>query len=416
MAALINLFRDASWMTSERVQRLGLGAMLTVLAVFGLNSLLYISHGLVMPSGEQLGRDFVNYWAGSRLALHGQAPLAYDLGRFADYEHQFAGPTARWYGYPPVAMLLGLPFALVPFVPAWLLWTGMGALLVAWVLSDEIGWGWGLVAAIASPAFLQSAIAGQNGAFSAALLAGGVLLLDKRPKLAGLLWGMSCFKPQLALLLPIALIAARRWQSFVSAALTVLGLVIASGVFLGWQTWTAFLRDLPIHGALLAGRYGMWPRMPSVYLMARWLGASSTLAYVAQFLSGAMAAILVWMMWRRPVSFKLRGAVVMIGAFLATPYAWDYDMVMLSIAAVWLWADASRTGWRPWEKTALLLLVAGPLVTPILAYSMHLQLGPAILWLAIWLAAVRICASAPIQQSICGTVDFQNDRLPSNAA
>lgn len=417
MAALIGHLRDASWMTPERVRRLGIAAMLAVLAVFSINSLLYIGHGLVMPSGEQLGRDFVNYWAGSRLALHGQASLAYNLGRFTAYEHQFAGPVARWYGYPPVAMLLGLPFALVAFVPAWLLWTCAGAILVAWVLAEEIGWGWALVAAIASPAFLQNAIAGQNGASSAAMIAGGILFLDKRPKLAGVLWGLLCFKPQLALLLPVALIAARRWQSFVSALLTVLALVIASGVLLGWETWTAFLRDLPVHGALLADRYGMWPRMPSVYLAARWLGAPNSMAYAAQFLSATMAAAMVWAAWRPSAPSKLQGAALIIAVFLATPYSWDYDMVMLSIAAVWLWVDASRTGWRPWEKTALLLLVAGPLVTPLLAYYLHLQLGPVILWLALGLTLHRIRDPCfrHAHQPTYGSAGLPNDQLTSNA-
>jgi hypothetical protein len=389
MAAVIGIFRDGAWMTPDRVRRFGIAAMLAMLAVFALNSLLYIGHGLMMPSGEQLGRDFVNYWAGSRMAIEGHAADAYDLDRFTAYQHQFAGPVARWYGYPPTAMLLGLPFALFSFVPAWIVWTLAGALVVAWVLSEEIGWRWALVAAIASPAFLQNAIAGQNGAISAAMMAGGILLLDKRPKLAGLLLALLCFKPQLGLLVPVALIAARRWQTLFSAVLAVLMLLVATGMSLGWETWLAFLRELPVHGALLADRYGMWPRMPTVYLAARWLGAPNTLAQGAQIVSALLAASTVWLVWRRQAPLKVQGAALMIAGFLATPYAWDYDMVMLSIAAVWLWTEASRTGWEPWEKTALLLLVGAPLVTPLLALSAHLQLGPVILWLALALIARR---------------------------
>ncbi|HXS07424.1 MAG TPA: glycosyltransferase family 87 protein [Rhizomicrobium sp.] len=381
MGPAIGFFRDASWMTSERLKRFGIAGMLAVFAVFAANTFLYVGHGLVLPSGEQLGRDFINYWAASRLALEGHASWIYDLQRFADFQSSVSAP--RWYGYPPFAILLGFPLGLLNFVPAWIAWTIAGTLLAARVLAKDIGWGWALVAIIASPAFLQNAIAGQNGAFSAALMAGGILMLDAYPVAAGLVLGCLCYKPQLAVLVPIALVAAGRWRTLFAAATTVLLLVAASGSLLGWDVWSGFLHNMAIHGNRLENQPGMWPRMPSVYLAARWLGSSSLIAYGMQCASALAAGFVVFLLWRKTLPLKLKGSVLIVATFLATPYAWDYDMVMLSIAAVWLWRQAEASVWRPWQKTLLLLLILGPLLTPQIAYHTRLQLGPLMLWLTL---------------------------------
>ena len=62
-----------------------------------------------------------------------------------------------------------------------------------------------LLLALASPAVLINAVGGQNGTWTAALLGGGLSLLERRPYLAGGLFGMMIYKPHLALLLPVAL-------------------------------------------------------------------------------------------------------------------------------------------------------------------------------------------------------------------
>jgi hypothetical protein len=45
-------------------------------------------------------------------------------------------------------------------------------------------------------------------------------VLERRPYLAGSLFGLMIFKPQLGLLLPVALIAGRQWRVFAAAAAT----------------------------------------------------------------------------------------------------------------------------------------------------------------------------------------------------
>ena len=67
---------------------------------------------------------------------------------------------------------------------------------------------------LAFPAVFLNAAHGQNGFLSAALLGGGLLIMDRRPLLAGVCFGAMAFKPHLALAIPFALIFARRWMTF----------------------------------------------------------------------------------------------------------------------------------------------------------------------------------------------------------
>lgn len=302
MEDAVSFVRDAEWLTARRVRLAAVFFLFAVAAIFGTSIFPYLRQGIVLPSGESLGRDFMNYWAAARLALHGHAASAYDLHYFSEYQRAIMAPdvSTRWYGYPPVTILVTLPLSMLSFVPAWALWLVVGAGLVAWVMAEEIGWTWAMVAAIASPAFLQNAIAGQNGAFTAALIGGGILLLQPRPRLAGILLGLLCCKPHLAILVPVALAAARQWQAFLAAAMTVLILCAASAMLFGWHAWAAFFAGMSIHRDLLENRFGMWPRMPSVYLMMRWLRVPNDVAYIGQGISAIAAAAALFFFGANP--------------------------------------------------------------------------------------------------------------------
>ena len=73
-------------------------------------------------------------------------------------------------------------------------------------------------AVLASPAVFINAMFGQNGALTAALLIGG-LLMPRRSGLilAGILFGLLTIKPHLGILVPFCLIASRNWRACLSA-------------------------------------------------------------------------------------------------------------------------------------------------------------------------------------------------------
>ena len=79
--------------------------------------------------------------------------------------------------------------------------------------------------ALAFPSTLLTIVYGQNGFLSVIFLGGGLVLLDRSPIAAGIFLGFMTYKPQLALLIPIALAAGRRWQTLSAMLVTSGGLI-----------------------------------------------------------------------------------------------------------------------------------------------------------------------------------------------
>ena len=110
--------------------------------------------------------------------------------------------------------------------------------------------------------------------------------------------------------------------------------------------------------------------------MMRLLGASPPAAYLVQGVSAISAAIAVATLWRGSGPLGIKSAGLVVATFLATPYAWDYDMMILIFAAAWLADDGLRNGFRPWEKTTVLVLLVLPLISLISAKLLDLQIAP----------------------------------------
>ena len=397
MTSLFSLLRTGDWLTPQRLRLIVVLFALVSLAGLGVDIWSHTRFGVVNGEGEQLGRDFVNYWSGPRLALHGQAVKAYDINGFWAYERSLTAPNAefKWYGYPPVAMVLAAPFAVLPFAPAFAAWTLSGWAILTRMLSSRLSPVWSGLAVIALPAFQFNVMTGQNGAFTAALLAGGVMLLDSNPVLTGVLFGALCYKPHMGVLIPIALLATGRWRTIFSAAATVAFLVAISLVWTGWPTWAGFLHNTPFHRQILETQGPGFVHMPSTYLMLRRFGLASPVAYGVQAATSVAAAGLVWSVWRRQVSMEMKGAVLLTATFVATPYVWDYDLVALLFAAAWLWAEAQATAWRPWEKAAMALAICLPSLAALATTDPRLQLGPIVLWWFLILLVRRASDGGP---------------------
>ena len=169
---------------------------------------------LTNGAGRPFGDDFINYWSAAYLALHGRAAEIYDPAAFHAFEQTVAGAPidAYHYSYPPVLLLLTAPLALIPYVPALFVWLSAG--WFAFYRALSLAMPRALLLAIAAPAVFINAVGGQNGTWTAALFGGGLGLLERRPFVAGGLLGLLIYKPQLGLLIPVALIAGRHWRAW----------------------------------------------------------------------------------------------------------------------------------------------------------------------------------------------------------
>lgn len=126
--------------------------------------------------------------------------------------------------------------------------------------------------------------------------------------------------------------------------------------------------------------------MPTIFAATRELGGGIGLSYALQLVSAILAAASVWHGWRRTADPELRGAIFIFATLAATPYAWDYDLIMMTFAAVWLWTRGEREGFLPYEKSAIALLFASTMVGAAVIRLLHVPMAPIAIWLALGLA------------------------------
>lgn len=332
-------------------------------AIFLLGSLAQ-GYWLLDAQGRFIANDFVNIYAAGQQALAGHAATAYDLAAQHRAEIVAAGhPFEGFYPwpYPPPLLFPAAALALLPIMPAALLWlAATGATYVA-ALRAILGPRTGTLLACGFPAALWNVTAGQNGFLFTALLGGALALMERHPVLAGFCIGALGCKPQLALLFPVVLAASGRWRTFVAAAAAALALAAASWLAFGTASWVAFIDLLPSSSMITfdAGGTG-FGKLQSAFGLARLLGAGAPLAWS---IHGALAggiAVASAAIWRARLPFDLKAAALAASCLIVTPYLFIYDLVALAVPVAFLLRFNLANGFRPYEVAAL--AAAGALI------------------------------------------------------
>jgi len=364
----VGFFAHAAWVHEARLTAYAR----IFLCLYAAATILWIaaSPGLIDPAGKPIGTDFMDVWAAGKLALAGEPGAAYDYARHFAVQQQALpwppGAEIPYFGwhYPPLFLLIAAPLALLPYglaLAAWMVVTLPAYLVTIRALVPSRHW---LLFALAFPGVFVNLGHGQNGFLTTGLLGGGLLLLEPRPLLAGIFFGLLAYKPQFGLLLPLVLLVGWHWRAFTAATVTTLAASALSYAILGAEAWRAFFASLRITRTFVLeqGPTG-WEKIQSAFSAARMLGGSIDTAYAVQAVVALAAALTVLWIWRQPVAAPLKGAALATATLMVTPYVLDYDLIILALPIGWLTAAGVRTGFLDWEKT--LLLVAGllPLIS-----------------------------------------------------
>ena len=220
-----------------------------------------------------------------------------------------------------------------------------------------------------------------------------MLLLERRPGLAGACLGALAFKPQLAVGVPLALVLAGRWRALLTCAAVAVALPLLSWLVLGTVAWRGFFAAMPFIGSILHDP-GIWPKLVSVFAGVRLGGGSPSVAAAAQGLCAlAGLACVAWVAWRRPGA-GAEMATLVAAAMLCTPYLMDYDLVCLAIPMAWVASRGAHGGWLNWEK----IVLAACFIAPLGARGSNLVLGlsvmPPLLLALLWVIIHRVWCDA----------------------
>jgi hypothetical protein len=179
--------------------------------------------------------------------------------------------------------------------------------------------------------------------------------MHERPVVSGILLGLLTVKPQFGLLIPLVLLLERRWTVIASAVATTAVLVGLSVAAFGIDAWRGYLhQNFEITRSYLEGGVGPFTAMaPSAFMAMRLYGAGLSTAYAVQFACAIAVAVGTVVAWRSSASVVHKIALTGLAALLATPYAHNYDMTLVSVAVLAGYALERRGG----KEGVLLMLV-----------------------------------------------------------
>jgi hypothetical protein len=273
------------------------------------------------------GSDWAPLWTAGRLAWD-------DPSRIYDFDliERMQGAVVAQvdfhpYVYPPSALLLIAPVALLPFWASLALVAAASLAGLAWT-GRKVGSDPWLV--LLAPPVVIAAIVGQTSLLVIALVVLALSMLEKQELKAGALLALAALiKPTLLVLAPIGLIAGRHWRALGAAALTGIAGIAISVLLFGIQPWLEWFQAVGRFQQQFAGYAPLIRNAVSPYATAVRLGMESQAII---WVGAILAAILVWLGFSRSTSPATKSALIMGGALLLTPYAMNYELAVFAPA------------------------------------------------------------------------------------
>ena len=369
----------------------------SVIAIYMLIAYVPMMAHVFAEATGRVGSDFLAFWGAGRQEIAGHAAQVYSLA--AEQAAQAPSHTGQMVAYvnPPPYLFFTAPLGLLGYGQAWLVWAlGGWALWFAvcrHVLPRQP------LTVLAFPGAYLAACHAQNGFVTGALLVGGVLLVARGTRrsewLAGVLFGALVIKPHLALMVPLWLIAGGRWRAVAGAALSAGGLMLASLIVFGPETWAAWPQSFDVTATLMAQHSGpFFYRMATPYALLRVL-LDADIAFAGQAVITLALGVQLWLVTRRRGAGAGTGAAMLAATAIGSPYLFSYDLAFLVQPVLWLVASAQGRGWRRREKVILIGLWLSPLATRAAALPMHANLMPLAGAVLFWMVLARLWQATP---------------------
>ncbi|HEY1257832.1 MAG TPA: glycosyltransferase family 87 protein [Stellaceae bacterium] len=345
-------------MVTNLVRRALIAAFAAVIVLFALVSIR--SMAIILAQKNIWSNDFFAIWSFAKFITVQAAATIYNDAAIHDFQVDL-GSLPTYYlpcPYPPSFLLLIAPLGFLSYYVAYAAWI-FGTFAFYFIISIWRRKGrLDAVLVALAPASIVTFASGQTGFLTSALIVGGLRFAGPRPVLGGILLGLATVKPQLGLLVPVALVAARLWRAMAAACVTAVLLVLASAAVFGWQAWPLWLGKLGGHAGWAAGVASRYTVTVLGNLIL--LGGGLTAGRVVQACVMVVVAAAVWVCFRRGAT-NLAIAAALVGTFLATPYAFVYDTPMVTNAALALIGERRRGA----PGIAETLIIGAALILPV---------------------------------------------------
>ena len=193
--------------------------------------------------------DFFAIWSFAKFTMAHSAGQIYDDATLHDFQMDLGRSPTYYlpYAHPPSFLLFIIPIGFLSYYAAFGGWI-IGTFLFYFFVSTYKQVSRAAVfLTMFAPATVITFAAGQTGFLSSAFILGGFRLVTSHPVLSGIMFGLASIKPQLGLLIPIALVSAGQWRTVMASVATVLVLVFVSSLAFGWAIWPLWLSKLVAH-------------------------------------------------------------------------------------------------------------------------------------------------------------------------
>jgi arabinofuranan 3-O-arabinosyltransferase len=379
-----------------------------VVAAYALGVLLwwrlYPGYWVVAPDAHLANIDFCWIWVSGKFAALSDPFRIYDHAVYAAAQDIFYRPGEclylHQYVYPPTFLFLTYPLGLMPYLTAFAVWVVATLLLYLTTIHAIISRPAAIIVALTSPAVLKNIQLGHTGFVVAALIGLSLVLLERRPWVAGIFLGLLTCKPQYGVLFPLALLASRNWRALASATVASVAFGVAGGVAFGFHGWPSFLDSLIDRNAGLNPDEQVELVLQSTFGLLHWIGASAWISWAVHATIAALVAVAVCAIWAKPAPVSLKAAALCIGAVMFTPYVLAYDLCLLSIAVAFLVSDGLSRGFLPGERVIMLLCWAG-------LFFPAIPIAPIICAALLFLVVRRIVAGLGLDRApVAGRGDF----------
>jgi alpha-1,2-mannosyltransferase len=363
---LINMLTPAPTVrTRRRLWKAGAGVALFILTLAIGNAMLPPERALRF---DGVGLDFIAFYTAGTFVAEGRSADLYNLDAVIAYQRQLAeaagsdlgGGFGPWWN-PPFYALLFVPLAMLPFSVALKIWVGINLACIAGAIAilcrmlrndsargetrSACDWRtWGLVPLLlcTSMPFLLTLSHGQNTGMSLLILAAAVALWRAdRALLAGMVAGLLFYKPQLAAVAAAVLTISLGRRALLGLGITGTALLLINVIALP-GTLENFLVQMPanLHVAQVERKY-MWERHVTLTAFWRLLIQGFEPGEMAMLTRGLIAATSLAVFGGLGlVLWKARGRrdETIVAAILAMPllmpFYFDYDLLLLGVAAV----------------------------------------------------------------------------------